>query len=45
MKITIPVTVTVPPDLAGASPSAVECPDCFAIVLESRLDGHRQAAH
>jgi hypothetical protein len=33
------------PELVTDPPTAVECPDCFAIVLAVRLDDHQRASH
>jgi hypothetical protein len=33
------------PGLVTDPPVAVECPDCFAVVLAARLDEHKQRSH
>jgi hypothetical protein len=42
LVITEHVTVAVPAAEHLPAPNAVECPECYAIVLASRLAGHRE---
>jgi hypothetical protein len=41
--ITEQVTVAIPAAEHRPPPNAAECPECFALVLESRLADHREA--